>query len=135
MEKILIVFHSEHRALALSQHLEKSGMEVDTVYSLQEAEVKYRSGEYTLYLIDVYFPFSSAKLVLTEEETPEIFKGRPFPVFNFVKRIDKPVILLDSYPTMLVNQKLASLGLPNVSYVYTPPRVEKLISIIQAKCV
>lgn len=121
--KILMVYNERGRSQTLSQNFNLFGIEAQMVHSLQEG--LDLESEFDLLMVDVYFPLGGNESILAENESVEQFLGVYLPVFNFLQKTTKPVLLCDTCRDTDIQTKLQQLNiLSKVVYVRAPLLME-----------
>lgn len=121
--KLLMVYNERGRSQTLSQHFNLFGIETRVVHSLQEGlELE---ANYDLLMVDICFPLIGNESIIGKDESVEHFLGAPFPVFNFLQKTTKPVLLCDMLRDEDVKAKLDQLPIVStLIYVRAPLLME-----------
>ncbi len=121
--KLLMVYNERGRPQTLSQHFNLFGIETRVVHSLQEGlELE---ANYDLLMVDVCFPLIGNESIIGSNESVEQFLEAPFPVFNFLQKTTKPVLLCDMLRDEDVKAKLDQLPIVStLIYVRAPLLME-----------
>ena len=121
--KILMVYNERGRSQTLSEHFNLFGIETQVVHSLQEG--LDLESEFDLLMVDVYFPLGGNESILAENESVEQFLDVYLPVFNFLQKTIKPVLLCDTCRDEYIHAKLDQLPIiSTVVYVRAPQLME-----------
>ena len=92
--KILLVYSKKGTSQDLSLHFNLFGIDTQVVHSLQEG-LELEAG-CDLLMVDVDFPLIGNESIIGKKKSVECFLGAPFPVFNFLQKTTKPVLLCDT---------------------------------------
>jgi CheY-like chemotaxis protein len=129
-----MVFHSRTISIPLSHNLRLHGLDVTVVHTLKEG--LDLQNEFDLLLVDIDFPLmddgKTRIPIFDEGERVEELFDRPYPVFNFLKKVTTRVLLHDTWSEVPVNSKLNRLGVAKlVSYVRGPLLVRDLLPMLE----
>ena len=121
--KILMVYNERGISQDLSLHFNLFDIETRVVHSLQEG--LDLEANYDLLMMDVDFPLIGNESIIGKDESVESFLEAPFPVFNFLQKTTKLVLLCDTWREVDVKAKLDQLSIVStVVYVRAPQLME-----------
>lgn len=121
--KILLVYSARGISQDLSLHFNLFGIETQVVHSLQEG--LDLEAHYDLLMVNVDFPLIGNESIIGKKKSVECFLGAPFPVFNFLQKTTKPVLLCDTWREVDIQAKIDQLPIVStVVYVRAPQLME-----------
>ncbi len=123
-KKIIIIFSTKRDSDIWSEHLEIFGIHSDVEESWEN--VYKKSSSYNLLITDMNHGFTAR-----ENEEKELFRGQPFGIFNIIKKVNIPILLLDTYPRGDVEEKLKAINASHVKYEHRIQLMKDLLPTIK----